>query len=84
MEKLVWSINRIFSSIFILSETQKSQLICKSLKVGLFSSKIKNYYSLYRNSQQLHGVMQKVNEKLEFVQSGNFYVMDSLKNSGLN
>ena len=60
------------------SETGKSQLIYKWLKVGTFQPKFDKIYFFYQHSQPLYDVMQKEIENLEFVQV-NFEFIDSLR-----
>ena len=82
MSKLVSTKNRVFISLVGLSETGKSQLIHKWLKVGTFQPKFDKIYFFCQHSQSLYDVMQKEIEKLEFVQGVNFEFIDSLRNNG--
>ena len=71
-----------FISLVGPSETGKSQLIYKWLKIGTFQPKFDKIYFFYQHSQPLYDVMQKEIEKLEFVQGVNFELFDSFKNNG--
>ena len=61
------------------SETGRSQLTHKWLKIGTFQPKIDKIYLFYQHCRTLHDVMQKEFENLEFVQGVNFETIDSLK-----
>ena len=82
MNKLISTKNRVFISLVGPSETGKSQLFYKCLKIGTFQPKFEKICFFYQHSQPLYDVMQKEIESLEFVRGVNFEVIDSLKNSG--
>ena len=83
MNKLISTKNRVFISLVGPSETGKSQLIYKWLKIGTFQPKFDTIYFFYQHSQPLYDVMPKEIENLEFVQGVNFDFCDSLKNNGM-
>ena len=82
MNKLISTKNRIFISLVGPSETEKSQLIHKWLKIGIYQPTFDKMYIFYQHSQPLYDVMQKEIEKLEFVRGGSFEFIDWLKNNG--
>ena len=84
MNKLISTKNRVLISLVGHSESGKSQLIYKWLKIGTFQPKVDKIYFFYQNSQPLYDVMQKENENLEFVQGVNFEFIDSLKKMAQN
>ena len=82
MNKLISTKNRVFISLAGPSETGKSQLICKWLKIGTFQPNFDKIYFFNQQSQPLYNVMQKEIENLEFVSGVCFEIIDSLKNNG--
>ena len=82
MNKLISTKNRVFISLVGPSETRKTQLIYKWLKIGTFQPKFDKKYFFYQHSQPLHDVMQKEIENREFVRGVSFEFIDSLKNNG--
>ena len=79
MNKLLSTKNRVFISLVVPSETGKSQLIHKWLKIGTFQPKFDKIYFFYQHSQPLYDVMQNEIESLEFVRGVNFEFVDSIK-----
>ena len=82
MNKLISTKNRVSISSVGPSETGKSQLIYKGLKIGTFQAKFDGINFFYQRSQPLYDVMQKEIKSLEFVRGVNFEFSDSLKNNG--
>ena len=82
MNKLISTKNRVFISLVGPSETGKSRLIYKWLKIGTFQPKFHKIYFFNQHSRRLYDVMLKEIECLEFVCGVNFEYIDSLKNNG--
>ena len=82
MNKLISTKNRVFISLVGPSETGKSQLIYRWLKIGTLQPKFDKFSFFYQHSQPLYDVMQKEIENLEFVRGVNFESIDSIKNNG--
>ena len=82
MNKLISTKNRVFISLIVPSETEKSQLLCNWLKNETFHSKFEKICFFYQQPQPLYAVMQKDIENFEFVRGVNFESFDSLKNNG--
>ena len=80
--KLISTKNQVFNSLVGPSETGKSQLIYKWLKIGKFQPKFDEIYFFNQHFQPVCDVMQKEIEILEFVRGVNFEFIDSLKNNG--
>ena len=82
MNKLIFTKNRIFISLFGPSESGKTYLLHEWLKVGTFQPKFDKIYFFYQHPQPLHDVMQKETDNIEFVQGVHFEFINSLKNNG--
>ena len=82
MNKIFSTKNRVFISLGGPSETGKLQPIYNWLKIGSFEPKFDKIHFFYQHSQLFYDVMQKENEKIEFVRGVNFEFNDSLKNNG--
>ena len=82
MNNLISTKNRVFFSLVGPSETGKSQLIYKWLKIGTIQLKFDKFYLFYQHSHPLYDVTQKEIENLEFVLGVNFEFIDSLLNNG--
>ena len=82
MNKLIFKKNRVFFSSVGRSETGKSQLIYKWLKVGTFQPTFDKVYFFHQHSQPFYDLMQKEIVNLEFVFGVKFEFNDSLKNNG--
>ena len=65
------------------SQTGKSQLENKWLKIETHQPKFDQINFLYQHAESLSEIMQKEIDNLEFVQGVNFEFIDSLKNNGL-
>ena len=59
MNKLISTINRVFISLVGPSETGKSQLLYKWLKIGTSQPKFDKIHFFYQLSQPLYDTMQK-------------------------
>ena len=64
------------------SETGKSELFYKWLKIGAFQPKFDKIYFFNQHCQPLYDVMQKEIENIEVVPGVNFEFIGSLKNNG--
>ena len=82
MERLIFTKNRVFTSLFGPSETGKLQLLYNWLKRGTFQPKFDTVYFFYQHSQTFYAAKQKEFENLEFVRGVNFEFIDTLKNNG--
>ena len=67
MNKLFSTKNRVFISLVGSSETGKSQLIYKWLKIGTFQPKFDKIYFFCQHSQPFYDVMQNEIENHEFL-----------------
>ena len=82
MNKLVSTKNHIFISLVEPSDSGKTYLIHKWLKVATFQPNFDKIYFFYQHSQPLYDVMQKEIDNFEFVQDVHFEFINSLKNNG--
>ena len=71
-----------FVSLVGPSDSGKTYLIHKWLKVGTFQPKFDKTYFFYQHPQPLFYVFQKEIDNLEFVQGEHFEFINSLKNNG--
>ena len=81
MNKLVSTKNRIFLSLVRPSDSGKTYLIHKWLKVGTFRPNLDKFYFFYQHPQPLFDVMQKEIDILEFVQCIHIEFINSSKNN---
>ena len=77
MNKLISAKNRFFISLVGPSDSGKTYLIHKWLKVGTFQPKFDKFYFFYQHSQPLFDVMQKEIDNLELVQGVHFDFINS-------